>query len=143
MWKLTGLAALSVLAISGAAMAQPAAPAAADRLMQADANGDGRITKDEIRAQRLTIFARMDVNSDGVVNVEDRPAAAEGQAKTKRRRGGDYARFDADNDGKVTQAEFVDRDYDGFDRLDANKDGAIDASEREALQQRRGARKAQ
>jgi Ca2+-binding EF-hand superfamily protein len=124
-------------------MAQPAAPAAADRLMQADANGDGRITKDEIRAQRLTIFARMDVNSDGVVNVEDRPAAAEGQAKTKRRRGGDYARFDADNDGKVTQAEFVDRDYDGFDRLDANKDGAIDASEREALQQRRGARKAQ
>lgn len=42
-------------------------------LARADADGDGRITLDEARAQVAERFARMDVNGDGAVTEDERP----------------------------------------------------------------------
>ncbi|QDU61463.1 Macrolide export protein MacA [Planctomycetes bacterium Pan216] len=44
--------------------------------------------------------------------------------------------YDADKDGKVTKAEVPDRMKGFFDRLDANKDGGIDAQEADAAAKR-------
>ncbi|MCB1736431.1 MAG: EF-hand domain-containing protein [Gammaproteobacteria bacterium] len=41
--------------------------------------------------------------------------------------------FDADNDGKVTRDEFIKPSEAQFERMDSNHDGAVDASELEAL----------
>lgn len=105
------------------------------QLMQADANGDGRVTKDEIRARRSQAFDRRDANKDGFVSADEAP-----QREARRTGGGDNAGFmraDADGDGKVSRAEFVDRDFGGFDRIDANKDGAVDRSEIAAAREQR------
>lgn len=48
-------------------------------LMQADANGDGDLTRDELREGGAALFKTMDVNGDGVVTADERP---------RRRRGG-------------------------------------------------------
>ena len=42
-------------------------------LAQADADGDGRITREEARAQVAERFARMDTNNDGVISDDERP----------------------------------------------------------------------
>ena len=63
----------------------------------ADANGDGKVTKDEFmsaakkRAQRM--FAHMDANGDGVLDERDHEARF-------------FDRMDANHDGMVSRAEF-------------------------------------
>ena len=105
----------------------------AERIMRADANGDGRVTKEEIRAQRATGFDRMDVNKDGFLTPEDRANAGDGADAQRGQRGADRReQLDRDGDGKISRAEFVDRDTAMFDRVDANKDGAIDRAELQA-----------
>jgi len=51
--------------------------ALADRLKQADKNGDGQLTPDEVPDAAL--FKRMDANGDGVVTLEEARAAFRGQ----------------------------------------------------------------
>jgi Ca2+-binding EF-hand superfamily protein len=71
-------------------------------------------------------FARLDKNSDGVIDSAEVEAAI--AARTERWRGfGDRmrqrfaSRFDGDRDGKVTRQEFVDRVGKMFDRLSDGK----------------------
>lgn len=40
-----------------------------------------------------------------------------------------FARFDADGDGRVSEREYLDYLSRGFDYLDANRDGRVDAAE--------------
>lgn len=56
---------------------------------QADANRDGRVSREEARSGALALFARMDTNRDGTVSVEERRAAREGmRAQRQQRRQG-------------------------------------------------------
>ncbi|MDZ4364085.1 hypothetical protein [Brevundimonas sp.] len=43
------------------------------RLERADANGDGRVTRAEMRSATETMFRRMDANGDGVISTDERP----------------------------------------------------------------------
>lgn len=115
---------------------------AAGQLREADADGDGRITKQEVSASRASAFDRLDTNRDGFLTMEDRQAAGQGGDGAKAKGQGRGMRgLDGDSDGKISRAEFVDRPFAGFDRLDANKDGVIDQTELGAARERRGQRR--
>lgn len=96
----------------------------------------GPVTKEDFDARTRSQFARMDANSDGVVDAEEAKAMIERRmerrGKRSKRRGGGQRfgermmrRFDVDKDGKVTRAEFDERIKEMFARADLNSDGNI------------------
>jgi hypothetical protein len=124
----TKVATAAILMASGCvALAQGRDSAALDR---ADANHDGKVTKQEYTDARAALFARMDRNGDGFIDDADaREGANErGQHAAAALRG----RIDSNGDGKVSKDEFVHAPTMVFDKFDANKDGVLDAQELEA-----------
>lgn len=101
-------------------------------LARADANDDGNITREEFLARPAQMFTRLDDNNDGVISADERPQ--------RRERGEHRGRHgDANNDGQVSQAEFVASGAARFERLDANDDGRVTREEADAARgQRRG-----
>ena len=119
--------------------APPPSPARA--LMQADANSDGIVTRDEALAQADAQFAAMDTDHNGKLTGEERRAGM--AAMRAARTGGDTPRpprGDGPRDGgprgggymgggDMTQAAFRDRAAQRFDRLDADHDGTVSRAE--------------
>lgn len=123
-----GAALAAAMALAAPAFAQGGD--GAGRLMEADANKDGRITREEAQANRAAAFDRLDTDKDGFITATDRRSERppeEGRAAGRRQAA--FMRLDADGDGKVSRQEFVNRETRGFDRIDANQDGAIDSAE--------------
>ncbi|MDX2157532.1 MAG: hypothetical protein SFW09_13595 [Hyphomicrobiaceae bacterium] len=117
------------------------------KLRRFDGNRDGKVAKDEMRAEVARRFAELDLNSDGKIDDADLPpmmrgrnAIAEGGAGMGGKHGrrmmggmGWLRQADANRDGTVTREEvdaMADRD---FARLDRNKDGVIDQADRDAI----------
>jgi hypothetical protein len=162
---------LIALSVGGVAMAQQAqrGPGAADtdgdsRVSQAefvtaamqrfdsgDANRDGTITAEEMRAgmearraeRRGEMFARMDTNGDGSISraeFDARPQRGDGDAERGDRRGGHGGRGrgghgrggggEMDADG-VTRAEAQARAEARFSRMDRNDDGFLTQEDRQ------------
>jgi Ca2+-binding EF-hand superfamily protein len=48
----------------------------ADRLMQADANGDGKVSKDELPERMQRLMGRLDANKDGFITREEAEKAS-------------------------------------------------------------------
>ena len=114
-------------------------------MLPGDTNRDGVLTRAEAIAQADARFAEMDQDGDGILTAGEREAARDAMRDRRearmaargrtapdrapdaqgRRRGNGMAQ-----DGVVTRAEFQDRAAQRFDRMDANRDGRIDASER-------------
>lgn len=128
----TALAA--TLALGAASAQQMDTAKAVERLRAADANGDGALTKAEFAAYRAQQFQRLDRNGDGYLTDADTqqlkrfasrmpPGMEPGQM---------IARFDADGDGKVSEAEFANGPTPAFDAVDANGDGVATKAEFEA-----------
>ncbi len=98
-----------------------AAIAQADaRFAQMDTDHDGRVTAGEMRAYRTAMHDRM------IASGRDVPVPPPGGAKHD----GMGRRMDPNGDGSVTREEFEARALKRFDRMDANHDGTIDATER-------------
>ncbi|MFP4519704.1 MAG: EF-hand domain-containing protein [Oceanicaulis sp.] len=122
------------------------------RLGAADANGDKRVTRAELEALRAAEFGYRDRDEDGAISLADlsptRQRLADMAGDDEGRLGrGQTARLDADRDGRVTRAEFMDAPTPLFDRLDANGDGVVTGEEIDAALQarrdRRGERREQ
>ncbi|KQY80404.1 EF-hand domain-containing protein [Brevundimonas sp. Root1423] len=99
---LAGALAALTLAAGGAALAQqaPSKPHA----MRADADGDGRISQAEFVARRVDRLTAADANRDGSVAPDEMRAAA--QARRAERADARFQRLDADRDGAISRAEF-------------------------------------
>lgn len=184
------VAALAIVA-GGVAVAQQSPDRPHARGMRADADADQRISQAEFVAARVDRLAAADANGDGSVTPDEMRAAA--QARHAQRAGAQFDRLDADNNGSISKAEFearregrgergprADRGHRGpgrgaghaegaqtrgpmviaeartraeaaFTRLDADHDGFLTAAERQAahgdrrerMAQHRAARQAQ
>lgn len=99
---------------------------------RADANGDGKVTRDEYVAAREAQFGRMDRNQDGVVSKADFPRAASRPA-AEGRLDQFIAEADVNKDGAVSKDELAQASTPAFDRADTNHDGVIDQAEAAAF----------
>ena len=93
-------------------------------LKQADANGDGNISRAEHDAMRAGHLAALDRNNDGYVTHAEHKAAMEArmeQAFVKR--------HDKNGDGRVSVDEMAAMGEGMFERMDANKDGIVTPEE--------------
>lgn len=129
-------------------------------LRAADADGDNAITRAEVDALRAEMFAWMDRNSDGYLDQADaspvrqrlrarhEAARAEQGDEDDRRgrrghrrggRGGDGPgrHMDADEDGRISRAEYLESESRIFARLDTDEDGVITPDELDAAVERR------
>jgi Ca2+-binding EF-hand superfamily protein len=131
-------AGIAALAGAGLAVAQERGPRGP---MSYDANSDGVLTRQEFDAGHAARFTEMDTNRDGQVTREERRAQHQARREGgEGRRGGHhraaFSRADANNDGNITREEFLARPNQMFDRIDANRNGVIEASERPQPRQR-------
>lgn len=93
----------------------------------------GSLTKDEFDARTRERFARLDRNSDGVVDAAEFEAAMTGRmSRIQERMGGGLRMgerlirmFDTNNDGRVTKDEFQAGIKKRFGEMDLNNDGRI------------------
>jgi hypothetical protein len=108
-----------------------------------DADGDGRVTAEELEAHGAARFAEIDADGDGRVTREEFMAHA--GARATERAGTMFDRLDADGDG-VLGRDAMEARRGGFDaarmigRLDADGDGAVTREEWEAAGARMRAR---
>ncbi|MGO9172909.1 MAG: EF-hand domain-containing protein [Rhodomicrobium sp.] len=83
-----------------------------------DLNHDGNVTCDEWRQYALSIFKEVDLNHDGKLTPEefDKLAKIDRLFLTA-----NFAYYDSDKKGYVTQADFVDKPNPAFLELDKDK----------------------
>ena len=98
-------------------------------LTDADANEDGKTTREELAKARGDQFSKLDRNDDGVINSKDKPRGPVRRGKFSEALEQVTKQFDTDLDGTITRAEWNTLKADPFEMLDANEDGAIDQSE--------------
>ena len=136
----TGAAVLATAAC-GFAQAQSGNESAGGRhgIFQSDSNSDGVLTRAEFDAGRAAQFARLDADNNGQLTREEMRAGRGDRGEHRGRRGhrgrgpggpGGLEGADANNDGNITREEFLARPIAMFERLDANRNGVIEASER-------------
>ena len=121
------------------------------RFNSADANHDGKLTKEEIAAQQQrdvqqarqkilqgleTKFRQLDTNHDGQLSLQEflavapplRPSETADQI---------LQQLDTNHDGKVSLEEFRASELAKFNKIDTNHDGVITPAEMQAAQQRK------
>jgi Ca2+-binding EF-hand superfamily protein len=98
-----------------------------------DTNGDGQVTEAEIAEARAARFSDADANGDGLLSAEEMAAMAETERETRRARGIErmIERHDANGDGLLSAEELAEAGPGTriFERLDANEDGVITEEE--------------
>ncbi len=114
------------------------------RLLEADSNDDGQITKAEAVASRAARFDELDQNQDGVLGEDERryQEGRRGASRDGESRRQGFGRMDQNDDGQVSRDEFLARPDRMFERLDENNDDVISAEELKAepMNHRKGRR---
>jgi hypothetical protein len=89
---------------------------------KADINGDGDVTRQELKDARAAEFPRLDRNQDGFVSEADIPYKVKGRvdASTVARV---VSEFDGDGDRKVSRKEFAAAPTVAFNQVDKDGNG--------------------
>ena len=111
----------------------------AERLKAADTNGDGQISKAEAAALPMIAkhFDQIDANRDGQVTADELRAFHE--ARRAAAHAEHFKKVDTDGDGRISKAEAqanAPRLAAHFEQIDANADGFLTAEELKAAHQR-------
>ena len=145
---LATLAAVPLIAQTGAPQAEARSAKHAERFKAADTSRDGALSRAEWDAMQRTNdrFARMDTNKDGKLTEAEMQAMHKGGRHGEKR--GDPAAFfagaDTNKDGAISTAEWeaAGRKPEGFARMDADKDGKVSQAEMDAAVAQMKARRA-
>lgn len=98
------LAALTLAAAGGVALAQQAPERSPARGLRADTDGDQRLSQAEFVGRRIERLTAADADRDGSVTRDEMRAAA--QARRAQRADARFDRLDANDDGALSKAEF-------------------------------------
>ena len=123
---------LATLSVSIAAPRPPDAAAAnpaGQRFMQADSNGDQRISLAEFLAAAEGRFGAIDQQHKGTIDAADLASSPDATARIDHRAETLVARLDTAGNGYVTRDEYLAAAQDRFARLDGNNDGRITPDE--------------
>lgn len=110
-------------------------------MSRADGDQDGAVSRGEMAAMRTDVFDRIDTDADGLVDPDALPRPEAGPPAG----GGRFARFgardpmaemDANGDGVIARAEFVEAEPRWFSRADADNDGSVTVGELDAFVER-------
>lgn len=127
-------AVLTALCLS--AIALPAL--AAQDLNGLDTNHDGKVSREEAANAQTKAFKKLDSNHDGSLSQAEfsasqpplpdsaKPAARNRQQVVLHRW---FVNMDSDDNGGISQSEYLHAVAPYFDRLDNNHDGVLDANE--------------
>ena len=112
----------------------------AERLKQADTDGNGMLSRDEAKALPMISkhFDEIDANHDGQITAEELRAFHRQHAE--QRRAEHWKKLDTDGDGRISKAEAqagAPRLFEHFDDIDADHDGFITPEELRAAMARR------
>lgn len=119
----------------------------AERFAEIDADSNGEITQDEMKAHREARFAASDSDGDGMLSAAE--IAAQMRDGADRRAERMVARMDKNGDGMLAPDEMGrrghgrdrgDRMTKMFERADADNSGGLSMAEMEQMRERRGKR---
>jgi EF hand len=123
-------------------MMPPPPPNGGGHFEMVDANKDGFLTKEEVRAAHSKKFVEIDANKDGFLTKEEMKNHHKMQQDGRMQKRGDARlnHLDENNDGNVSRDEWVngperhrklmaEKMAQRFDQLDANKDGKLSDAE--------------
>jgi Ca2+-binding EF-hand superfamily protein len=121
----------------------PAARADAEKgamFARMDTNADGTISADEFAAAQKEIFVKMDTNGDGKLSIDEMKVATEKHERMMGKSGGHETVsvtekmkvMDLNDDGYVSEDEFVAASKVIFDKMDTNHDGTLTKEELKA-----------
>ena len=116
--------AFGILALAGTLVAQGQRAGRAARM---DANGDGKISKEEWKGP-ANMFSRLDADNDGYITRDEMAKQRQNRLGPAARVGRNLGKMDANNDGKISVDEWKGT-KEMFDRIDSNRDGYITRDE--------------
>ncbi|MGE4247683.1 MAG: EF-hand domain-containing protein, partial [Parvibaculaceae bacterium] len=103
-----------------------------------DTNKDGKVTQDEINANRADWLTEFDTDKDGALTLQEFQSLWLKARHERMVR--EFQRFDRDGDGKVTLEEYQRPLSEIVERMDRNDDGAISKEDRKHKRWHRGNR---
>lgn len=117
-------AGISVSLLAGAVLAEPGGKGS--RFEKLDANGDGKVTEQELAARRSAMIEAADQNGDGALTESEMHAFREAKRAERRAK----RNPDKNGDGVIDRAEYDLAADERFERMDKNGDGVISEDER-------------